>query len=78
MQKVDQALSILANAIRTGQPVTELPNLQEAVHALQAKKVNKHEQDGAREDQRFVVSAAKEIVSNIQAMQDLLCRKGAA
>ena len=70
--KVDEALNILANAIRTEQPVTEFPDLLQALHELQAAKREKHAQAGTRADLRFVIAKAKEIVQNIQAIQQLL------
>lgn len=68
--KVDDALGRLATAIRYGQAPTALPDMQEALHALE-KAANK-ETRAARADLRFLISEARRIVATIQAVNELL------
>ena len=73
--KVDEALRILATSIREGQPVTALPNLQEALRTLQAGKSGYLAQQASRTDLHFVLSEAKRIISTINAISQLLSTK---
>jgi uncharacterized membrane protein YccC len=73
--KVDEALRILATSIREGQPVTALPNLQEALRTLQAGKSGYLAQQASRTDLHFVLSEAKGIISTINAISQLLSTK---
>jgi uncharacterized membrane protein YccC len=72
--KVDEALGLLATAIRERQPVKELPNLQEALRTLEHSwKSGKHTQVGSSSaDLRFFISEAKRIIESINTMNELL------
>lgn len=72
-QQVDEAMSRLAAALREGQQATALPDLPEALRALQvAAKAKKQAPDEARAQWHFLIAEAKRIVANIQAIQQLL------
>ena len=71
--KVDEALRLLAAAIREDQPITTFPDLQEALHTLKhAEKSAHHMPDETRATLRFVLSEAKSIIRSINTMKQLL------
>src|SRR5947209_10395941 len=70
--KVDEALRLLVASIREEQPVTALPDLQEALHALEHASKSSQMRREVHADLHFVLSEAKKIVSNINAMKQLL------
>jgi len=73
---VDAALQKLIIAIREGHPVTDFPDLQEALHSLeQAVKSARPE---SRADLHTVIGETKRIIRNIDAMKQLLSTKMAA
>jgi uncharacterized membrane protein YccC len=73
---VDEALRILAMAIRQDRPPEGLPNLQEALHKLEHDlKAEKHLQPEAEIDQHLIISQAKRIVHGIDALNQLLASK---
>jgi len=72
-QQIDEATSRLAAALREGQQATALPDLPAALRALQAAiKAKKQALDDARAQWHFLITEAKRIVANIQAIQQLL------
>ena len=76
--KVDEALRLLAAAIREDQPITTFPDLQEALHTLKhAEKSAHHMPDETRATLRFVLSEAKSIIRSINTMKQLLSREPA-
>jgi uncharacterized membrane protein YccC len=73
---VDEALHIIATAIRQNRPPEGLPNLQEALHKLEHDlKAEKHLQPEANIDQHLILSEAKRIVRGIDALNQLLASK---
>ncbi len=75
-RKVDEALRLLATAIREGQPVQALPDLQEALQNLRhSGKLDTHALDEAPTDLRFVIAEIKRIVRSIKTMNQLLSTK---
>ena len=67
--KVDEALRLLATAIREERLVTALPNLEEALRTLEhAEKSGNRTRNEASTDLRFVISEGKHIIRNINAM----------
>lgn len=72
-QHVDEAMYTLAAALREGQQVIALPDLQEALRTLQAAvKAKKQAPPEAQAQWHFLLAEAKRIVANIQAIQQLL------
>jgi uncharacterized membrane protein YccC len=70
-QQANEALNRLAASLREGHQPTQLPDVQEALRALQAAvKAKKQSPDEAQ--WHFLISEAKHIVANIQAIQQLL------
>ncbi len=66
---VDEALGILATAIRLDQPVGALPHLQEALHTLEHDlKAERHVQPEADIDLHLIISQAKRIVRSIDTL----------
>src|SRR3989442_8442272 len=60
--KVDEALRLLATAIREERPVTALPNLEEALRTLEhAEKSGNRTRNEATTALRFVISEAKHL-----------------
>jgi len=73
--KVDEALSLLATAIRENRPAT-LPNLKEALRTLESSEKSGHRgRSEVRTDLRFVLSESKRIIHSINTMQQLLSTK---
>jgi hypothetical protein len=71
---VDEALRLLALALREGQPLIVFPDLQLAMHKLEhAGNLSKHNE--ARADLRFVIAEARRIIRNINTMKQLLATK---
>jgi uncharacterized membrane protein YccC len=71
---VDEALRLLALALREGQPLMVFPDLQQAMHKLEhAGSLSKHNE--ARADLRFVIAEARRIIRNINTMKQLLSTK---
>ena len=71
--KVDEALRLLAAAIREDQPITTFPDLQEALHTLKhAEKSAHHMPDETRATLHFVLAELKSIIRSINAMKQLL------
>lgn len=72
-ERIDQAMSALAAALREGRQAHAIPDLQQALRALQsAVKANRQAPDQARAQWHFLIGEAKHIVANIQAMRQLL------
>jgi uncharacterized membrane protein YccC len=72
-KQVDDAMSRLAAALREGEQPPSLPDLSEALRALQAAvRANKQAQDEARAQWNFLLAEAKRIVRNIEAIRQLL------
>ncbi len=69
---VDEALRRIALAIREKQPLTEFPDLQEALHRLQDRKSQALAQARCRNDLRFVVSEARRIVDILNGIREML------
>ena len=71
---VDEALRLLALALREGQPLIVFPDLQQAMHKLEhVGNLSKHNE--ARADLRFVIAEARRIIRNINTMKQLLATK---
>jgi hypothetical protein len=68
----DEALRLIAIAIREGQPLSGFPVLQEVIRRLQDRKSGSLAQDKCRGDLRFVVSEAIRIVGILNGMRELL------
>jgi uncharacterized membrane protein YccC len=74
--KVEEALGLLVTALREGQPVSTLPDLQEALRTLkQAGKSGRDKHHAAKTDLRFVLAEAKRVVRNIDTLCQLLAAK---
>ncbi|HYX51269.1 MAG TPA: FUSC family protein, partial [Ktedonobacteraceae bacterium] len=69
---VDEALRIMASAIREEQPLSRFPDLQEVLHSLQDSKSGSLAQDKCRSELRFVISEARRIVGILNGMRDML------
>ncbi|MGZ3625047.1 MAG: FUSC family protein [Ktedonobacteraceae bacterium] len=69
---VDEALRIMATAIREGQPIAGFPDLQEAFRRLQDKKSGSMAQGRCRSDLRFVVSEARRIAGILIGMKEMM------
>lgn len=77
-QQVDEAMSRLAAALREGRQPPPLPDLPEALRALQAAaRADKQAQDEARAQWNFLIAEAKRIVRNIEAIRQLLLQDSA-
>jgi uncharacterized membrane protein YccC len=73
-KKVDEALHLLATAIREDQSVSTLPDLQKALQAL--KHSGKSASDIENEaDLHFVLNEAKRIIRNINTIYQILSTK---
>jgi uncharacterized membrane protein YccC len=73
-KKVDEALHLLATAIREEQSVSTLPDLQKALQAL--KHSRKSAPDTENEaDLQFVLTEAKRIIRNINTIYQILSTK---
>ena len=71
-KSVDEALRIMALAIRNEQPLSGFPDLQEAFRSLQDSKSGLQAQDRCRSDLRFVVSEARRMVGILSGMREMM------
>ncbi len=71
-KSVDEALRIMALAIRNEQPLSGFPDLQEAFRSLQGSKSGLQAQDRCRSDLRFVVSEARRMVGILNGMREMM------
>ncbi len=72
-KQVDEAMSRLAAVLRAGEQPPSLPDLPEALRALQeAVGANKQATYEARAQWNFLIAEAKRIVANIEAIRQLL------
>ena len=69
---VDEALRIMALAIREEQPLSGFPDLQEAFRSLQDNKSGLQTRDRCRSDLGFVVSEARRIVGILNGMREMM------
>jgi uncharacterized membrane protein YccC len=71
-KSVDEALRLIAIAIRDRQPLTGFPDLQEVFRRLQDRKSGSLAQDRCRSELRFVVSEARRIVVSLNGMREMM------
>lgn len=76
---VDEALHTIATSVQNEQPVTGLPDLEEALQTLKhAEKSRKRSAGEERADLSLVITEAKGIIRNIHIMKSLLSTKAAS
>jgi uncharacterized membrane protein YccC len=76
IRNVDESLRLLVTAVREGQPIKALPNLQEELHSLKPTgKLDTSTPDETRADLRLVKAEVKRIIRSIHVMNQLLATK---